>query len=101
MATKPIVRRTKPHKFNKLIKIIDDLTPELVEIMLGHARNKEDAKLSANAVEFLMDHYKNMIESKEKSDMQKLIINLKLGQGVQQRQQDNMPMIDFNTVQEV
>lgn len=104
MATKkPVMKRNRGGSTLKTIKLIDEVTPELVQIMLKHARNVADAKLSASSAEFLLKHNANLQEGKDKTDMQKLLINFKLqaSQGGGQQQQNMVPQINFNEIQEV
>lgn len=100
---KPVLRRNRANSTLKTIKLIDEVTPELVQIMLKHARNVADAKLSASSAEFLLKHSASLSDNKDKTDMQKLLINFKLqaSTGGGQQQQSNVPLINFNEIQEV
>lgn len=101
MATKPVMKRNRGSSTLKTIKLIDEVTPELVQIMLKHARG-DDAKLSASAAEFLLKHSANLADNKDKTDMQKLLINFKLqaSQHGGGQQQNVVPQINFNEIQE-
>lgn len=100
---KPVLKRNRASSTLKTIKLIDEVTPELVQIMLKHARNIADAKLSASSAEFLLKHSANLADNKDKTDMQKLLINFKLASanGGGQQQQSNVPVIQFDVIQSV
>lgn len=97
MATK--LTRNVQHDLTKVIKLLSTGMPKYVK-MLEKLAESRDETIAMKAVMALMDYYKDSVDARDKAEMAKLVIQLKLGGGGNVRPPDNTPMIDFSTIRE-
>lgn len=96
--------RRNSHEFSKPIKLIAKEIPDIVEGLLKLCKS-EDQKIALEAMKALLKHHADMVESKERSEITRLIAQARSNNGLlggstadSGRQ---VPFINFSEIQDV
>ena len=92
--------KNNPHGLASAINLLAKGLPKYVQ-RLEALSESSDEKISLTATQALMNYYKDSVEVRDRAELQKLVLKLKMGQvGGLQKPVDNMPQIDFSTIRE-
>ena len=91
--------RNKPHELEKVIKSLTAESAKAVK-KLALLCDNEDSKIALEASKALLSNLKEMSTAYHRDEMQGLLVQAKLNGGFTPIEDDDTPMVDFNSIQE-
>jgi hypothetical protein len=93
--------RRQAHPLQKTSKALSKEIESIIEKLLKLC-NSQDEKTSERACSKLLDYHIEMISAIEKDEITRKLLSIKHGNGSRDLEEsDNMPMIDFNSIQNI
>ena len=95
-----IKTRKTPTALSKIIKDLDKAAPAAVAGLVTLAKSS-DEKIKLDACKAILSLRDDMQDKAEKRELQLMLVQHKLGNGVQRESEDDTPTVDFEQIQEI
>ena len=95
-----IKTRKTPTALSKIIKDLDKAAPAAVAGLVTLAKS-QDEKIKLDACKAILSLRDDMQDKAEKRELQLMLVQHKLGNGVQREDEDDTPTVDFENLQHV
>ena len=97
---KVIKRRQTTSALSKIIKELDKAAPEAVSGLVSLSKS-QDEKIKLDACKAILSLRDDMQDKAEKRELQLMLVQHKLGNGVRREDEDDTPTVDFEQIQEI
>lgn len=95
-----IKTRKTPSALMKIIKDLDKAAPAAVSGLVALAKS-QDEKIKLDACKAILSLRDDMQDKAEKRELQLMLVQHKLGNGVRREDEDETPTVDFEQIQEI
>lgn len=95
-----IKRRNRPDALMKIIRDLDKAAPGAVSGLVDLCKS-QDEKIKLDACKAVLNIRGELQDQQEKRDLQVLLVQHKLGNGLRRDEPDETPLVDFEQIQDV